>query len=190
MKKIIYSATIILLLMGCNDNSPQKNTETIVEDNETSQATVSPTTEVNTTNKVEEPEVKPEESKTEEIEDEIKIDTSIFDLAKEVNVTDARDLTQHITLQIILKDAVKQGNGVQAVLTQTYDFLQQEDIAGANTITIFVNSGQLKIFQITIDTSKFKTNDEISMVKLVLDAAEIEKMTDEVKSYGEALELW
>lgn len=190
MKKIIYSATIVLLLMGCNDNNSQRKTETIIEkNNETSQSTNITIAAEDTTDKVEEPEVKPEESVTEEVKDD-SIDTSIFDLAKEVNVTDARDITQHITLQIILKDAVKQGNGVQGVLTQAYDFLQQEDIAGANTITIFVNLGQLKIFQITIDKSKFKTDDEISMVKLVLDAAEIEKMTEEVKSYGEALDLW
>ncbi|MER2060198.1 MAG: hypothetical protein ABTA16_15365 [Niallia sp.] len=190
MKEIIYSATIVLLLVGCNDNSPPKNMETIIENNETSQSTNSTIAADDTTDKVEEPEDKLEETETKEVKDDSKIDTSIFDLAKEINVTDARDITQHISLQIILKDAVKQGNGVQGVLTQAYDFLQQEDIAGANTITIFVNSGQLKIFQITIDTSKFKTDDEISMIKLVLDASEIEKMTDEVKSYGEALELW
>lgn len=190
MKKIIYSATLVLLLMGCSDDNTKKKPESATENTETTQSVESPITEVNATENTDESEDKPKETEIEEVADEPEIDTSVFDLAKEVKVTDSRDLTQHITLQVILKDGVEQGNGVQRVLTQTYDFLEQEDITGAKTITIFVNSGDLKIFQITIDTSKFKTNDEISMAKLVLEAAQIEKMTDEVKSYGEVLGLW
>lgn len=189
MKRIICSIAFILLLAGCNT----ADVTDVEKPKQTQESTIS--TPSDTLNNSNEDSANLEKTVEETIVEEnneasSSIDTSIFDLAKEVKVTDARDLTQHITLQIILNDGVKQGNGVQGVLTQTYDFLQQEDIAGAETITIFVNSGQLKIFQATIDKSEFKTNDDISMIQLVLDAAEIEKMTDEVKAYGEVLELW
>lgn len=179
MKKyLLASITLTFFLGACSSDENIKEEEN--EKVSTDQQTTPIEQEPNEDPVVEQP-VEPETPT---------INTSIFDLAKEVNVTDARDLTKHITVQIVLRDEVKATNGVNAVLQQTYDFLQQEDIKGAETVTIFVNSGNLKVFQFTVDTAKFVTNDEVSMAKLVLNASEVEKTTPEIEEFGRTFEFW
>lgn len=76
------------------------------------------------------------------------------------------------------------------VILQTYDFLQQDRVKDAKTVTIGVMSGDMRITQITVDMSKFKVDEEKPMIEVVMEASKIDKMNDEVKKFGESLELW
>jgi hypothetical protein len=123
-------------------------------------------------------------------EEKPKIETKVFVYAKSVEVTDARNITNHINLVINMSEELTPGLASNHVLNQTYDFLQQEDIKGANTVTIGVMQGKFRVFQFTVDLQKFKTDDKIAMSHLVLKASKIDKMTDEVKQYGKTMQLW
>lgn len=135
------------------------------------------------------PTITPSTTKQEEPRKEkSKINTSVFAYAKSVNVTDARDITKHIDLIVNMSEEPTQGLVTQHVFTQSYDFLQQEDIKGAETVTIGVMHGKIRVAQITVDIKKFVAGDHF--VKSVLEASKIDKMNDEVKKYGKTMELW
>lgn len=121
---------------------------------------------------------------------ESKIDTSVFEYATNIEVTDAIEINQHVTVKLAISEDSKPGMQVQNIITQTFDFLQQEDIKEAKTITIFVVQDDIKVAQYTVNKEKFIPNETDSMVDLVLQASEIEQMSEEVKQHGEALELW
>lgn len=177
---------LILALVGCSDGQPQTEAEpqtasqeavTQEQQPEAIQATSAPSPDSVTSTETKEP--KKEESK---------IDTSVFVYAESVDVTDARDITQHINVVVHMSTEPTPGLATQHVFSQAYDFLQQEDIQGAKTVTIGVMQGDLRISQITIDVSKFTAGDNI--IKSVLDASNIDKMIDEVKEYGKVMNLW
>lgn len=131
-----------------------------------------------------------EEKPVETSVEEPSIDTSVFQYAKDVEITDAIDITQHVTAKITISEDVPQGGAVQHILNQSYDFIQQEDLNGAKTITIFVIQNNKKIFQYTVQKDKFVPNDSIPMTQLVLEASKIETMSEDVKEFGEATEFW
>lgn len=83
-----------------------------------------------------------------------------------VDVTDSRDITEHIDLVVHMKNSVKPGLATQHVFTQAYDFLQQDDIKGAKTVTIGIMSGDHRVTQITVDAPKFKPEEHL--IKSVL----------------------
>lgn len=120
--------------------------------------------------------------------DESLINTSVFVYATKVDVTDSRDITEHIDVVVHMKDTVKPGLATQHVFTQSYDFLQQDDIKGAKTVTIGVMSGDHRVSQFTVDASKFKAEEHL--IKSVLSASTIDKMYPEVEEYGKVMELW
>lgn len=136
-----------------------------------------------------------EESTDEEVlttidneEDESLINTSVFVYATKVDVTDSRDITEHIDLVVHMKDSVKPGLATQHVFSQAYDFLQQDDIKGAKTVTIGIMTGDQRVAQITVDAAKFKAEEHL--IKSVLSASTIDKMYPEVEEYGQVMELW
>lgn len=131
-----------------------------------------------------------EETSKEENVIESSIDSSVFQYATDVEVTDALNINQHVTVKLIINKDSKPGMQVQNIITQTFDFLQQDDIKEAKTITIFVVQNDIKIAQYTVDKEKFIPNESESMVDLVLQASVIEQMNEEVKQHGESLELW
>lgn len=118
------------------------------------------------------------------------IDTSVFEYATNVEITDALSTNQHLTVKLDISADSKPGMGVQNIITQTFDFLQQDDIKDAKTITILVLQNDKKIAQYTVQKDKFVPNETDSMVDLVLQASEIEQMSEVVKQHGETLELW
>lgn len=141
------------------------------------------------TTAVKKAETKTEEPKEEEIKEEVpKIDTSVFKYAKKTDVTNAIDTEQHITAFIYMNEKTKEGLAAQHVLKQSYDFLQQEDIKEAKTVTIAVSQNDKKIFQFTVDKDKFAPNENESMSDVVLNASKVETMSEEVKAFAEAAE--
>jgi hypothetical protein len=143
--------------------------------------------------KVEQTETESSEEAVEETAAEseaLSIDTSVFAYAENVEVTDARDNTKHINLVVQMSEETKTGMAAQHVLNQAYDFLQQEDIDGAETITIGVMQADTRILQLTINVKEFVPIDSESMAKCVLKASTIDKMTTEVEEYGKTMELW
>ena len=77
------------------------------------------------------------------------IDTSVFEYATTADVTDAIDINKHVTVKLSVSEDAQPGISSQHVLNQTFDFLQQEDLNGAETVTIFVTQKEMKIFQFT-----------------------------------------
>lgn len=130
------------------------------------------------------------EKRAAEQETKREIDTSVFEYAEKVEVTDAIELNDHITLIISMSESTKPGMATQHVVNQTYDFVQQVDVKGAKTIGINVKQGDNKIAQFTVYTDKFKPNDDEPMSDAVIAASEIEFMTDEVKEHGKVMDSW
>lgn len=184
LKKLLFIGVLsALLLAACND-------ETDKEPVEANEVTVEEETKVETNENVKVEAVEEEANENVEAAEEPGIDTSIFEYAKSVEVTDARDVNKHITLQIDLNDDAKAGMGTQHVLNQMYDFLQQEDINGAETVTFYVRLQEQKVAQFTTTIANFKADPETPMAKVVLNASEIEKLNPEVDAYGKTMGLW
>jgi PBP1b-binding outer membrane lipoprotein LpoB len=184
MRLWVIGLLTLVFLVGCSDSETTKETLK-VEDNETEEVVVEEVTS------------EPQEETTdttpvEEVEEEevASIDTSVFAYAESVDVTDARDITKHIDLVVNMSTDPTPGLAVQHVVSQTYRFLQQEDITGADTITIGVMQDGTRTAQYTVEVSKFIPVPDKSMVKCVLEASTIDKMNDEVKEFGAAMELW
>lgn len=131
---------------------------------------------------------KKEEPKTEAVDktekEETSIKTDVFVYAKKVDITDARDITQHVTATVFMSDELTPALATQHVLNQSYDFLQQEDLKGAKTVTIGVMKGDKRVFQYTVETAKFVPNDSEPMANVVLKASKVEKISPEVEEYA------
>lgn len=119
---------------------------------------------------------------------EPQIDTKVFQYASKVDITDARSITKHITAAVFMSDELTQALATQHVINQSYRFLQQEDIKGANTVTIGVMHGELRVFQYTVDMTKFTPNSSEPMTNAVLQASKVEKMSQDVETYAKAAE--
>jgi hypothetical protein len=171
------------LLVGCSDSESTKEKEEKVKVENTETEEVEEAAETTT-------EVVEEEVEEEVVEEEATIDTSVFAYAKDVEITDARDITKHITLVVHMSEETKTGMAAQHVLSQAYDFLQQEDIEGAETITFGVMQADTRILQLTTNVKEFVPIDSESMAKCVLKASTIDKMNPEVEEYGKVMELW
>jgi hypothetical protein len=171
------------LLVGCSDSETTKEKEEDVKVESAETEEVVDASETTT-------EVVEEEVEEEVVEEEATIDTSVFAYAKDVEITDARDITKHITLVVHMSEATKTGMAAQHVLSQAYDFLQQTDIEGAETITFGVMQADTRILQLTTNVKEFVPIDSESMAKCVLKASTIDKMNPEVEEYGKVMELW
>lgn len=121
---------------------------------------------------------------------ESEIDTTVFEYALATEVTDAIDINDHVTVFVEMREDISPGLATQHVVNQTYDFIQQDDVIDAKTITIAVKQGDIKIAQFTVNTANFVPNDDIPMTQLVMTASEIDFMTDEVKEFGKTMEAW
>ncbi|UTI42087.1 hypothetical protein [Niallia sp. RD1] len=172
---VIFSA----VLFGCSDGSEPKE-EKKSED----------TTEVNVKEEKAETTEEATESEPEEVseEEQSTINTDVFEYATKTEVTNAIDINDHVTVFVYMSEDLKPGLAAQHVLNQTYDFIQQEDVKDAKTISINVKQGDTKILMYTVETDKFKPNEEIPMSDLVLDASEVEFMTKEVEEAAEVFE--
>lgn len=183
--QVLSICILMILLQACatTENTVNGTEETKVETNkvETPEASVQPVPSSNTegTNNSTEPKDEHEETK---------IDTSAFIYAKNVDVTDARNITKHIDLVVHMNEGPTPGLATQHVFIQTYDFLQQDDIIGADSITIGIMQGDFRISQITVDLTKFEAGE--NLINSVLQASKIDKMNDDVKEYGKVMELW
>ncbi|MED1851867.1 hypothetical protein P4V33_09415 [Brevibacillus borstelensis] len=183
----------LALLQACDEKETAKIENEVKPQEATTQPKeTAPTTETSSSQVSSQPqnhvEAKPEESKPTTAPEEPKIDTSVFAYADSVDVTDARDITQHIDLAVHMGEGPTPAMATQHVITQAYDFLQQKDIKGANTVTIGIMQQDIRIFQITVDLKKFKPGE--NFIKSVLSASKIEKMSDSVKEYGRATGFW
>lgn len=190
MKKLVYiGALSVLLLTACGEEKTEPEEEKITieaEDN-----TIIEKENVEDNLKDEDDSLIAEENSLDNKDKSgTVIDTSVFEHAINVEVDDARELTKHITLKIDLANDSQAGLGTLNVLTQTFDFLEQDDIKGADTIAILVRVNDIKVSQFTVHTAKFKPDDITPMADLVLAASDIDFVTPEVKSFGETMELW
>jgi hypothetical protein len=120
--------------------------------------------------------------------DQPNISTSVFQYATSVDVTDSRDITKHIDVVVKRDKDTAEGLAMQQLVTQTYDFLQQTDIKGANTVTIGLMIGEIRVAQFTVDLKKFTPGD--NFIKSVMNASKIDKMDNEIKAFGKSAGYW
>jgi hypothetical protein len=183
MSRLAILLLALFILFGCSNSETTKENEEpeVVESIETETPAVEETDSVAI-----------EEETVEEttVSEEAAIDTAVFAYAEDVEVTDARDITQHLNLVIHMSDELTPGLATQHILNQTYDFLQQQDIKGANTLTIGIMQADLRIFQFTINVKSFVPIESEPMAACVLKASQIDKMKPEVEEYGIAVGLW
>lgn len=176
---IVPIVVFSMALFGCAEGSEPKE-EKKSED----------TTEVNVKEEKAETTEEVTESEPEEVseEEQSTINTDVFEYATKTEVTNAIDINDHVTVFVYMSEDLKPGLAAQHVLNQTYDFIQQEDVKDAKTISINVKQGDTKILMYTVETDKFKPNEEIPMSDLVLDASEVEFMIKEVEEAAEVFE--
>lgn len=122
-------------------------------------------------------------------EEEPRIDTSMYESAQDIEITDALEINDHITLFIYMSEDLKEGLAFQHVTNQTYAFLLQESIKEAKTIGVNVIHGENKIAMFTVNLEDFVEDDSISMAKLVLDASKVQMASPEVEEYAEVMDL-
>ncbi|GKV66709.1 MULTISPECIES: hypothetical protein [unclassified Sporosarcina] len=199
----ISAAVMIVSLIAftaTSDPVNEKTEEVAVEDEqpepeeepeeEVKPVTEEPKKEVSAPVVVEKPKAeKPIESKPKPEPVKKEINTSVYEYASNIDITDARDLNDHITLMIDMKTD-NEGMAFQHVLNQTYDFVQQPDIEGAKTIGINVRVKGDKVGMFTIYPEKFKANDDEPMADAVLAASDLEMVNAEVEQFGKVMELW
>lgn len=162
--KLLLGLLIVFTIAGCSSEEAEKPAVEVKKESEPVKAEAEPEVEEST------------------------IDTAVFQYAKNVKVTDARDITQHIDLVVEMDEGQGAGLATQHVITQTYDFLQQKDIEGAKTVTVGIMQGDLRISQFTVDTSKFVAGE--NFITSVVEASKMDKMNSVVKEYGKSANLW
>jgi len=117
------------------------------------------------------------------------IDTSMYEYSKEVEVTDAIDINEYVSLIIRMNDSLEEGMAFQHASNQTYEFLQQDIIEGAEKVGINIVLNNKKIAMYEIDLDEFNIVDDEPMAQLVLDAAVVKMMTPKVEEYVDIMEL-
>lgn len=198
LKNVILISSLLLVIQGCSteneqdlvQNQPQQEVASKPETSSDQDDTKSKENESSDTNKDPISTETTEEKEEATISKTPEIDTSVFEYAKNVEVTDSLDLTEHVNVVVYMSEDLEKGMAARHVILQTYDFLQQDRVKDAKTVTIGVMSGDMRIAQITVDMSKFKVDEEKPMIEVVMEASKIDKMNDEVKKFGESLELW
>lgn len=123
------------------------------------------------------------------MENESAIDTSMYQCAENVEVTDALELNDHITLMIDMPESNQQGTAFQHVLNQSYDFLAQNSAKKTKTVGVNIRQGGQKIAMFTIHPEKFVEKDDEPMAQLVLDASIVDIVLPEVEQYADSMDL-
>lgn len=170
----MYLYFFVLIQACSSEDTTQEENKVLTNETATN---ITPTSETPS------PTIKPEEA-----QHDLNIDTSVFSYAESVDVDDTRKVNKHINLIVNMNEGPTAGLATEHVLLQTYDFLQQEDIKGADIVTISINQNDTLISKITVDSRKFKAGEHL--INSVLAASKIDHMNDDVVEYGEALERW
>ncbi|QJC51439.1 hypothetical protein HGI30_07675 [Paenibacillus albicereus] len=119
------------------------------------------------------------------------VNTQMFDFAKSVEVVDNLAEKKHLDLTVNMvgePDGPNPGLATEHVLVQTYEFLQQDELSGAKTITIKVAQDNEIVTQITVNKEKFVAGEYL--IDSILDASKIDLMNEDVIEYGKILERW
>src|SRR5690625_5276787 len=113
----------------------------------------------------------------------------MYEYAENIDVTDALEINDHITLMIDMPESNAMGLAFQHAASQTYDFLKQESAKEAKTIGINVRQDGAKIAMFTVYPDEFEEGPEAPMAQVVLEAAIVEMALPEVEEYAETMEL-
>ncbi|RST77312.1 hypothetical protein D4T97_002135 [Siminovitchia acidinfaciens] len=122
-------------------------------------------------------------------EEDSSIDTSMYEYSKSVEVTDAIDINNYVSLIIRMNDNLQPGLAFQHATTQTYDFLHQPAIKGADKVGINIILNDKKIAMYEVDISKFQPNDDEPMADVVMEASVVEMMSPEVEEYANTMDI-
>lgn len=182
MKKYLFIILSVIFLAACGSEGEESNADKDpVEKDEVAKE------------KVKEKETKEvadvDSESSEENDSEDVIDTSMYEYSTEVEMTDAMDINEHITLMINMNDNLDPGMAFMHATNQTYDFLLQDGIEEAKTIGVNIILNGQKIAMYTVNTDNFHEDDNESMANLVLEASEIDMATEEVKDFAKNMDM-
>ncbi|MFC4404006.1 hypothetical protein [Gracilibacillus xinjiangensis] len=130
---------------------------------------------------------RPEEEKAKEATDSI--DTSMYEYASNVEVTDAIEINNHITLMIDMNDNLEQGLAFMHATNQTYDFIEQNNMVNVETIGINIRLKGIKIAMFTVHPGEIEKNETESMANIVLKSSEVEMVSPEVEEFIREFDL-
>lgn len=119
------------------------------------------------------------------------VNTEVFGYAESVEVEDNRAKKNHLAITVTMlggPDGPSPGLATEHVIIQAYDFLQQNDLKDAKTITLKVVQDKNVITQISVQKEQFIPGEYF--INSVLDASTIEYMSEDVKEYGKVMERW
>jgi len=179
LKLLFIVLTIGILLIGCSGRKESSKEE--VPKSETAKSEI-----VAPKNEIAKSETTAPKSEIAETKKST-IKTDVFEYAKKVDITDARDTNKHVTATVFMSNELTPGLATQHVLNQSYDFLQQADLKGVDTVTIGVMQGEKRIFQYTVTMKNFVPNDSVSMLDVVLKASKVEKMDPQVQEFAKTI---
>lgn len=177
MKKISIVLASFLLLAACGEETVKE--ETVKETAPIEEVAAEETTEETTIEETPE-----EESEFGEI------DTSVFEFAEETEVTDAIEINNYVTVFVDMSEDLTQGMAAQHVVNQTYDFIQQEDLEGANKVSINMRQGGTKLLMFEVDRKAFAPKDDEPMANIVMEYSTIDMMSPEIEEYGAIMGAW
>ncbi|MCT8975511.1 hypothetical protein N4T77_02755 [Clostridium sp. CX1] len=171
--------TIGLLLTGCS-SAKEAPKEEAQKTGTVKSETTAPKTEANKS------ETAASETEVSETERNT-VKTDAFSYANKVDITDARGITNHVTATVFMSDELTQGLATQHVLNQSYEFLQQADLKGVDTVTIGVMKGDIRVFQYKVTMKDFVPNDSDKMSDVVLKSSKVEKMAPQVEKHAKIM---
>lgn len=177
MKKVSIVLASFLLLAACGEETVKE--EPVKEEPVKEEAPVEEEATEETT----------EETPAEETAVE-GIDTSVFESAEAVEVTDAIEINNYVTVFVDMNEKLDQGMAAQEVVNQTYDFIQQEDLEGANKVSINMRQGGTKLFMFEVDREAFEPKDDEPMANVVMEYSTIDMMSPAIEEYGKVMGAW
>lgn len=190
MKKLFLSSALALslCLTACGEaEKPIPKNETIEHPKPSNQKIEHPIPKETTT----EPSEKEEPAKLEKQQSTNIVDTSFFTYANSVEVIDNRSTHNNLLVWIDYSADAEPGMSTLNTLNQAFDFLEQPDVIKIGTVTLAIRVGDIKVAQFNIKPANVDfNNNEIGMANLVVNGSEIEYLNENVKSFGQIMELW
>jgi hypothetical protein len=195
-KHFIIATFVVFVLIGILPGNKDSATETIAISNETKGSEDKTQTKAEEKAKTEADDAakkntdeKEQVSKTKDASNN-DVNTEVFmNYAEKVEAKMSK-VTNHLDVVITLPRGGHQGNLITSMITNTYYFLEQEDVMKAKTATFGFMMDDLRIFQYTTDVEKFNRTKNDTFIESIFGASKIEKMNDGLKEYGEVMGRW
>lgn len=192
MKKVLFflisMLVSMLVLVACNDEDDAQETSAD-KAKATEKVENSEENDVDVENDDEKLANEEEQVNEDNKEETASIDTSMYEYSPNVEVTDAIDINNHITLMIDMNDNLEAGLAFMHATNQTLDFIEQNNMENVETIGVNVRLNEIKIAMFTVHPNEIENNENESMANIVLNASDVEMISPEVEDFANNMEL-